>query len=145
MVTGEYGELNKRPHWHAILFNYRPTDQKLLRTTDRGYRVYHSQNLEKIWNKGIIEYGTVSLDCANYVARYAAKKLTHGRDQEHDFHPIHKTSSKHGIGKKWIEKYWEQTFNHGYVTLENGEKAGIPRFYQDWLKKNHPDKFFEYL
>ena len=24
MVTGEYGEKTKRPHWHAIIFNYRP-------------------------------------------------------------------------------------------------------------------------
>ena len=26
MVTGEYGEKNKRPHWHAIIFNYKPKD-----------------------------------------------------------------------------------------------------------------------
>ena len=24
MVTGEYGDKNKRPHWHALIFNYRP-------------------------------------------------------------------------------------------------------------------------
>ena len=36
MVTGEYGEKNKRPHWHVILFNYRPKDATYKYTTDQG-------------------------------------------------------------------------------------------------------------
>lgn len=146
MVTGEYGEINKRPHWHALLFNYRPTDQSHKYTTQRGEQVYVSQTIQDIWGKGNIEYGSITMDSAGYVARYAAKKLVHGRDQEHDFHPIHKTSSKHAIGKSWIQQNWRQTFNDGYIIIPgNKEKAGIPRYYVDWLKKQIPDEYIRYV
>lgn len=145
IVTGEYGELNKRPHWHAIIFNYWPQDYKKLRTTDLQHEVYHSETLDKIWNKGNTEFGNVTMDSANYVARYAAKKLVHGKDQEHNYHPIHKTSSKNAIGKKWIELNYKHTFDNGFVVLQNGETAKIPRYYEDWLKKNKPDYWTDYV
>lgn len=144
MVTGEYGEKNKRPHWHALLFNYRPTDQKFKYQTEQGENVFTSETLEKIWKKGNLEYGSLTMDSANYVARYAAKKLVHGKDQEHDFHPIHKTSSRYGIGKPWIEKYWKHTFENGFVVLPNGQMCKIPRYYQDWIKARTDPSHKEY-
>lgn len=145
MVTGEYGELNKRPHWHALLFNFAPSDPKLKYTTERGEKVYTSQFLTDLWSKGAIEYGSVTIDSANYVARYAAKKLVHGHDQDHNFHPIHKTSSKYAIGRSWIEKYWKQTFDHGYIILPDGQQGQIPRYYTDWLKKHQPEAWLRYV
>ena len=143
MVTGEYGDLTKRPHWHAIIFNYRPADSKHLRTSDRGDEIFTSQTIQDLWGKGNIDFGAVTLESAGYVARYAAKKLTHGKDQEHDFHPIHKTSSKHAIGKRFIERFYKDIFSKGYVVLDNGEKAGIPRYYTDWLK-THDVNYYKY-
>jgi len=35
-VTGEYGEKTKRPHWHALLFNYRPDDLIYKYSNERG-------------------------------------------------------------------------------------------------------------
>ena len=145
MVTGEYGELNKRPHWHAIVFNYQPKDYIYKYTTKRGEKVYTSEELTKIWGKGNLEFGSVTIDSAGYVARYAAKKLVHGKDEEHDYHPIHKTSSQYGIGRSWIEKYYEHTFRNGFVTLPNGSVAGIPRYYRDWAKENKPQIYQYYL
>lgn len=145
MVTGEYGDINKRPHWHALLFNYKPSDAKHTRTTELGHRTYTSDLLTQIWGKGLIEFGDITLDSANYTARYAAKKLTHGKDEDHDYHPIHRTSSKHAIGKKWIEKYWQQTFTLGFIYLPNGQKTKIPRYYTDWLKKNKPEEWRTYV
>lgn len=145
IVTGEYGEKNKRPHWHALLFNYAPTDQKLKYTTDRGENVWESQEIDKIWKKGMTEYGSVTMDSAGYVARYAAKKLVHGKDQEHDYHPIHKTSNRRAIGRSWIEKYYEHTFNNGFIVLQNGEISKIPRYYVDWCKDNHPKLYEKYI
>lgn len=145
MVTGEYGEKNKRPHWHVILFNYRPKDATYKYTTDQGEKVYDSQEIQQLWKKGQIEFGSVTLDSAGYVARYAAKKLVHGKDDEHDYHPIHRTSCKRAIGRSWIEKYYQHTFDHGFVVLPNGQKSKIPRYYVDWLKKNHPEKYEKYV
>lgn len=145
MVTGEYGELNKRPHWHALIFNYSPSDGKLKYTSERGDKVYTSEHLKYLWPNGNSEYGNVTLDSANYVARYAAKKLVHGDDQSHDYHPIHRTSSKHGLGKSWIEKYYQHTFENGFIILPNGTKSKIPRYYVDWAKKYQPEIWLYYV
>lgn len=67
----------------------------------------------------------------------------HGYDDAHEFHPIHKTSSRRAIGKSWIERHCTQTFYNGYVTLPGGAKAGIPRYYRDWCKEHEPE-IFEY-
>ena len=79
------------------------------------------------------------------MARYAAKKLVHGNDQEHDYHPIHKTSSKRAIGKTWIENNWKFTFENGFCVLPNGSTTSIPRYYLDWCKKEKPDVFLNYI
>lgn len=144
MVTGEYGELNKRPHWHALIFNYFPDDAKPKYKTKDGEHVYTSALIDKLWKKGNTEFGSVTMDSAGYVARYAAKKLVHGHDQDHDYHPIHKTSSRRAIGRSWIEKYYKHTFDHGFVTLPNGQTTKIPRYYTDWVKKHKPDVYIKY-
>lgn len=145
MVTGEYGEQTKRPHFHALLFDYCPTDARHKYTSDRGDKVSTSENLTNLWRNGNTEYGAVTLDSANYVARYSAKKLVHGNDQAHDYHPIHKTSSKYGIGRSWIEKYYKHTFENGFVLLPNNQKSKIPRYYVDWAKKYQPHLWEHYV
>ena len=65
---GEFGEKNKRPHWHVILLNYRPKDATYKYTTDKGEKVYDSQEIQQLWKKGQIEFGSVTLDSAGYAA-----------------------------------------------------------------------------
>jgi len=144
-VTGEYGEKNKRPHWHACIFNYTPTDPILKYTSDRGDRVYESETLSQLWGHGLAEYGQVTLESAGYCARYAAKKLVHGKDEDHNFHPISKKSSHQAIGKTWIEKYYLDVFNYGNLILPDGKTCAIPRYYEKWLKKNQPDLHSHYV
>lgn len=150
-VTGEYGDQTKRPHWHAIIFNWSPTDLQYLRTTDRGDRVYKSKQLDDLWGYNDFtqrpnEIGDVTFESAGYVARYAAKKLVHGNDDAHDFKPISKKSSANAIGKRFLERFWTDIFNHGKVVLPDGRTIGtIPRYYEKWLAKNHPEAYRNYL
>lgn len=144
-VTGEYGDQTKRPHWHALLFNYRPSDEEYKYTTDRGDRVFESAELTELWANGNVEYGELTFESAAYVARYAAKKLIHGNDDTHDFEPLSKKSQRNAIGKRFLEKYYKDIFSHGYVVLENGLKTGIPRYYEKWLKDKHPDFWLHYI
>lgn len=157
VYVGEYGDLNKRPHWHALLFNYAPNDRLESYKTESGEYVFSSEILgpknadqvddgkNRLWNFGKVEFGSVTLDSANYVSRYAAKKLIHGKDGDHDFHPIYKPSSKYAIGKTWLEKNWKFTFENGFVVLPNGSMAAIPRYYEDWLKKNQNSMWRHYV
>lgn len=148
-VTGEYGEKTKRPHWHALLFGWRPKDQVLIRTNHRGDEIYSSGTLSRLWNKGMCELGSVTIESAGYCARYAAKKLVHGRDDEHEFRPISKKSSKHAIGKSWLEKNFPDVFTHGKLVLRTPDGgttvAAIPRYYERWFRDNHPDLWVHYV
>lgn len=148
-VTGEYGEINKRPHWHAILFNWEPTDKMYSHTTDRGDKCYTSRTLDELWGKGSTLLGAVTIESAGYCARYAAKKLVHGKDEDHDYHPISKKSSKHAIGKKFLEKFWPDIFNYGKCEIKSSDGTivnhPIPRYYEKWFQKTHPERWNDYV
>lgn len=144
MVTGEYGEKTKRPHWHAILYGLWPEDAKKEPGADDAHPTFTSKLISECWPQGRHNFGEITLDSASYVARYAAKKLVHGKDQEHDFHPIHRTSCRPALGTRFIEKHWRQVFTHGFVRLPNGQQMKIPRYYVDWLKKHKPLHYQHY-
>ena len=155
-ITGEYGGPPKtlpngtlsqgfRPHWHIIVFNYEPNDGVLLYTHASGDRVQTSATIDRIWGKGNAEYGPVNKDTAGYCARYAAKKLVHGKDDDHDFHPISKKSSKYAIGKRWLEQNWKDIFLQGHLLLDDGNKVPIPRYYEKWLKTHRPADWLCYI
>lgn len=143
-VTGEYGDKKKRPHWHALIFNWTPSDLKYKYTNHNGDKVYSSLELDSLWSNGITEVGSVTMESAGYCARYAAKKLVHGKDQDHDYHPISKKSSKTAIGKTWLEKYHSDVFNYGHIILPDGNTTPIPRYYEKWLKENKPTEWLDY-
>ena len=145
LVTGEYGPTTKRPHWHILIFGYSPKTKTPLRKNPNGDTLYSSPEIDKIWQSGSHDFGEVTLMSANYVARYALKKLDHGQDQEHDFHPVHHTGSKNALGKRWIQKYWQQTFSHGYVLSPDNKRLPIPRYYEDWFKKTHFNDYLLYV
>jgi len=144
-VTGEYGEKNKRPHWHALIFNWSPNDGVYSHTNHNGDRLQVSDTLNKLWGNGKTDFGSVTFQSAGYCARYAAKKLVHGNDTEHEFHPISKKSNKNAIGKKWLEKFWPDVFNHGQIVLPDGSTCPIPRYYEKWLQKNLPKEYIAYV
>jgi hypothetical protein len=144
MVTGEYGERTKRAHWHAIIFNWRPRDAQKKYITDLNCQVYESETLNKTWGNGIAEFGDVTFQSAAYVARYSIKKLTH-KDESDFYKPIHKKSSLHAIGKKYIEQHYKHVFNRGSVVLPGGITAPIPRYFIRWLREHRPEDFIQYL
>lgn len=143
-VTGEYGSKTNRPHWHAIIFNWRPNDLKEHYKNGRGDQVYTSESLTDLWGKGHAELGSVTIDSAGYVARYAAKAWDQSDEHYREYKPISKKSQKYAIGKKWLEKYWEDIFNYGELRVD-GKKVPIPRYYIKWLKKNQPERWKCYV
>lgn len=143
-VTGEYGQKTKRPHWHACIFNWEPSDPVYKYSNERGDKVYESQELTDLWGHGIAEFGSVTFQSAGYCARYAAKKLVHGHDG-HEYEPISKKSSHQAIGKRWLEKYHADVFNYGHIVLHDGTTCSIPRYYEKWYKLKHPEKWSAYV
>ncbi|AXH78006.1 MAG: replication initiator protein [Microviridae sp.] len=143
-VTGEYGDKSQRMHWHALIFNWRPTDLVYKYSNDRGDKSYTSLTLTELWPHGNSELGQITFESAAYCARYAAKKLYHGRDQDHDLHPVSRKSSHSAIGKKFLEFYWRSIFSVGKI-IHEGNTSPIPRYYEKWLAKHQPVYYQRYV
>lgn len=78
---GEYGSVNKRPHYHSLLFNT-PISDLVYDRTIKGVRYSRSLTIESLWNKGYVLIGPVNYETAAYVAGYALKKQK-GRFRTH--------------------------------------------------------------
>ena len=148
VVAGEYGPRTKRPHWHAIIFNYAPRDLKYMYTNENGDKLFSSKELDTLWGKNDsekrpTEVGSVTFKSAGYVARYSAKKLDHGTEVD-EFKPIFKVSSKRAVGRTWLEKYWSDVFNYGRK-YSSGNEVPIPRYYEKWLKREKPEVWEKYI
>ena len=50
-------------------------------------------------------------------------------------------------GKSFIEKWYKDIFINagGSVVLSDGTKTKCPRYYEKWLKDNHPDLWAAYV
>lgn len=142
-MSGEYGEDNGRPHYHALLFNCWFPDMKYWRRSDSGFKLYRSAELESLWTRGNIEVGMVSFESARYCAKYVIKKIggemaaAHYGDRVPEFARM---SLKPGIGAEWFEKFgWSDVLPDGQVVV-NGRKSAAPRFYRERLKFYWPDR-----
>lgn len=141
---GEYGELNNRPHYHTLLFNFDFADRYLW-TIKNGFQLYRSPTLERLWPFGHSLIGDVTFESAAYVARYVMKKITGDKAERHyqifdpetgeifQLHPEYSTMSRRpGIGKDWLLKYQSDT-DKDYVTIR-GMKMKLPKYYDTILE-----------
>jgi hypothetical protein len=163
---GEYGDINKRPHYHAIIFNHDFDDKILISESDganQKSRLFNSEKLTKLWTHGITSIGDVTYDSAAYVARYIVKKVNGDGQKDHYTRVIESTGQvvevvpeyitmsrggvndeeDKGLGYKAYLKYKHQWFYNGYLVV-NGVKQAIPKYYENLYKEDHPEKFEDY-
>lgn len=146
---GEYGEMLKRPHFHACLFNFDFPD-KVLWSIRNGVRLYRSDILEQLWSDpvsgvpyGFATVGDVTFESAAYVARYCVKKIT-GVDAEQHYKglaPEYVTMSRRpGIGFEWFKKWQADVFPHDYVVVR-GHECKPARYYEKIYELTNPVEF----
>lgn len=146
VMCGEYGELNKRPHYHGILFNLELQDLELF-SNKQDNKLYTSEALKKIWGKGFVTIGAVNLTTCKYVASYMLKELnTKDWANKYDLidsetgeiiereKPFKHSSNRPGIGKAWFDKYQSDVFPSDFVII-NGKKIPSPNYYFRLLEK----------
>lgn len=79
-ACGEYGRSGSRaplggnPHFHVILFNWKPSDLKFYKFNKHGDPIYTSKELQEIWGKGFVTVEDFNYNNACYVTRYVQKK-----------------------------------------------------------------------
>ena len=138
LACGEYGELTRRPHYHAIIFGEHFNHGGLTQMIDD--QQYTNSVVEKIWGQGHISIAECNLSTIMYTCGYVHKKI--GDDET--FRLMSRGSGKvsdppiwrYGIGKAWLEKYKDdliKTAGHPVVTME-GREFPIPPRYIDWFE-----------
>lgn len=151
-ACGEYGDANRRPHYHAILFGTDfSMDRYLWRQNYRGEFLWRSPTLEKLWPFGYSEIGTVTASSASYCARYIFKKVTGEMAESHYkfIHPLHghevvqnpefvTMSRRPGLGSEWFDRFRCDVYPSGFVTVE-GKKRPVPRFYRNKLDETEKE------
>lgn len=156
-MCGEYGDLNKRPHYHAIYFGLDFADKKVAGQNGRGDVYYESAQLSGLWGLGRCMLGDVTFDSAAYVARYVMKKVTGEKAAAHyevmdadgvvyDRLPEYTDMSRGGrsglggIGKGYYEKYGSEVRAHDSVIV-NGRDVRPPRFYDGLTEAVDPKRY----
>lgn len=149
--AGEYGENFQRPHYHAIIFGWYPSDCTFLKYVN-GVPLYNSQFLSDVWGHGYVSVGAVTFESAAYVARYIMKKINGDKQYSHYvtpdgvmLQPEYTTMSRRpGIGKKWFDKYGKtDVFPHDEVIIKRGNKRVAmqpPRYYTDLYGLEEPEE-----
>ena len=73
-MCGEYGGLNMRPHYHAILFGVDFDDKRKFSQKDNIVN-FISDELAALWPFGFHTIGNVHYGTARYTAKYSMKQL----------------------------------------------------------------------
>lgn len=144
---GEYGEQYQRPHYHVIIFGLDISSPVFYNTHyDIGKRGFWASC--KAWTDkkgdplGHVFVGSVSMESAQYVAKYVVKKQKGKGASKHykslGLQPEFCLSSRRpGLGYDYLKKNQDQIVELGYVSVD-GKKQPLPRFFTDKLKKDVP-------
>lgn len=151
-LAGEYGEENHRPHYHFLLFGFKPRDLREVASAG-PFPLYESRMITELWGMG--EYcrvGDVSFQSANYVAGYVMKKVDQvSRAKKWSCDPdtgeLHEIQAEYsamsrggrergsrGVGYGWFDRYGEEIERLGSVRVD-GKEIMPPRYYDELLRE----------
>lgn len=150
-LCGEYGEKGKRPHYHIVLMNL-PLDitQFYDSHIDTNYKAHwKSHEIEKYWDKGIIDICELEWSDAAYTARYCAKKLFKQVSDE-QYAANGKVPEfvrmSNGIGKDYFLENKEKIIRQDGVVAKTVKgsvtKVKMPRYYLKMIEKENPELFY---
>jgi len=143
-ASGEYGERTYRPHYHAIIFGIDFEDKKI-HSTKNGSTTYTSNILDNLWGLGNCIIGDVTFESCAYVSRYIiGKRENKDTNQSNNIQPeFVRMSRRPGIGKPWLNKYFNDVFPQDIVYIRGGLKCQPPKYYLSQLELQNPEQYLE--
>lgn len=134
-ACGEYGSLNGRPHYHAVIFGYDFPDKMPLIKSDKNM-LYTSDELSSLWTFGISSIGEVSLESCAYVARYSMKKASSSKGDEFLL-----MSRRPGLGASWFLDHKDIIYlsDHIYGRFGKSHVASVPRYFDKLAERENID------
>lgn len=147
-VAGEYGEQTARPHYHMILYGWRPTDlENLYKIHHNGY--YTSKWLSNLWGMGQIQIAQAVPETYRYVAGYVTKKMYEIDGKKANAYyelgqtkPFACMSLKPGLGDHYYQEHKAEIWRQGYIQCTNGKQAQIPRYYEKQMEAENPQRLW---
>ena len=132
-LCGEYGGKTKRPHYHVILFNL----------TDIN-------NIQKTWQKGEIHTGQVEPASVGYTLKYVSKPskipIHQHDDRSKEFSLMSKKMGMNYLTPQMIFYHRNDLLNRMYITLKDGKKIAMPRYYKDKIyTQNEKEQIGNYM
>lgn len=121
---GEYGAKGLRPHYHFIIFGWKPND--LIKFGN----LFGSKQLEAIWKLGFVSVGEVTLQTAKYCAKYLQKLNT---IKPGCLPPFTTMSLKPGIGLEYFKTHNNLRCDQFIV---HGQSIPVPRYFIEWSRRN---------
>lgn len=147
-VAGEYGEQTARPHYHMILYGWKPTDlENLYKIHHNGY--YTSKWLSNLWGMGQIQIAQAVPETYRYVAGYVTKKMYEIDGKKANMYyeigqtkPFACMSLKPGLGDQYYQEHKTEIWRQGYIQCTNGKQAQIPRYYEKQMEAENPERLW---
>lgn len=147
---GEYGETTQRPHYHIILLNC-PLDINQFYDTyvDKNFKAHwKSKELEKYWDKGMIDIAECEWSCIAYVARYCTKKLDFTQDKRvylnQGLIPEYVRMSK-GMGYDYFREHYKEIYKNDEMIMKtvkgNTGSFKPPKAFDRIMKELDPKGF----
>lgn len=152
VATGEYGELRRRPHFHAAIFGVDFSSNRIEYGSGiKGDKIYVSETVALAWQKSTFPMGhtigSLTFESAAYIARYITKKVTGVGASPLPLYSDPDTGEvilpnpeflvcSRGIGKSWFREFFmADVFPHARVITAQGTPAPVPRYYKTLLKE----------
>ena len=147
-VAGEYGEQTARPHYHMILYGWKPKDlENLYKIHHNGY--YTSEWLANLWGMGQIQIAQAVPETYRYVAGYVTKKMYEIDGKKANAYyelgqtkPFACMSLKPGLGDHYYQEHKAEIWRQGYIQCTNGKQAQIPRYYEKQMEAENPQRLW---
>lgn len=137
-ACGEYGSKFARPHYHMILFGHNFVDRKIYQYISDDVIYYQSDNLDEIWTYGFCIYSIVDktdFDAFVYCAKYITKKIKGPEGDQYADHYAGRCpeyvvmSRKPGLGRRFVDDYVDDIYNHDRVVVRDKLICKPPRYY----------------
>lgn len=129
-LCGEYGEQGDRPHYHAIIFGWKPDDLLLFKVKN-GNILYTSETLTKIWSYGFTTIANSSSETIRYCLKYLQKI---NKPLVHSLEPNFSIMSN-SLGLQFIQENYQDIIKEESIRTKYG-KNSIPRYYIKWIHEN---------
>lgn len=113
-IVGEYGSKNKRPHYHALLFNADPMQLE--------------EHITLTWKLGFTYILPLKNGGIPYVAKYMNKEKPKLRGKENEFQ-----ISSQNLGLNYLDKEtiaWHKQSAENCYIRHNSFKKALPRYYK---------------